>query len=288
MWRYRPHVPSRDRHVATSIAFGVLVGGALTLLLLTVLRTGERPYATPPTSPNIRSPALEAAVTGDAASPQDHRVWAHAADGSVLRWDACRPLEFVISRRHLDDERRADVAEAVRRLREASGLELVVVGETDEVPRADRPLITPTDRGWAWAPVLIGWVEPRETDLPLLMVDRGVALPVAVRDREREAFVTGQIALNAARTDLRSGFADRRDAWGSTLLHELGHLIGLDHVDDPRQLMSEAPGSGPVVLGAGDLAGFERIGAAAGCRAAPSATVGRDISPSSAWGPLGR
>jgi hypothetical protein len=283
VWRYRPRVPSRDRPVATSIAFGVLIGGALTLLLLTTLRAGDAPYVTPPSSPAIRSPALEAAVTDAATSPQDHRVWARAQDGSVLRWDACRPLELVVSRHRLDDERRADVAEAVRRLREASGLQLVVVGETDEVPRADRPLIMALDRGWAWAPVLIGWVEPRETDLPLLMIDRGVALPVAVRDGEREAFVTGQIALNAARTDLRSGFADRSDAWGSTLLHELGHLVGLDHVDDPRQLMSAAPGSGPVVFGAGDLAGFARIGAPAGCRPAPSAAAGRDIAPSSAW-----
>lgn len=288
MWRYRPCVPSRDRPVATSIAFGVLVGGALTLLLLTVLRAGDGPYATRPSSPAIRSPALEAPVTGDAAAPQDHRVWARAQDGSVLRWDACRPLELVVSRHHLDDERRADVAEAVHRLREASGLELVVVGETEEKPRGDRSLVTMTDRGWTWAPILIGWVRPHETDLPLLMIDRGVALPIAVRDGGREAFVTGQIALNAARTDLRSGFADRSDAWGSTLLHELGHLIGLDHVDDPRQLMSAAPGAGPVVFGAGDLAGFERIGAPAGCRPAPSPEAGRDIAPSSAWATSGR
>lgn len=261
----------------------MLVGGALTLLLLTTLRAGDAPYVTPLPMQASHVPEQGSRVPDAEHSVEGHRVWAHAADGSVLRWDACRPLELVISRRHLDDERRADVAEAVRRLREASGLELVVVGETDEVPRADRPLITSTDRGWNWAPVLIGWVEPRETDLPLLLVDRGVALPVAVRDGEREAFVTGQIALNAARTDLRSGFADRSDAWGSTLLHELGHLIGLDHVDDPRQLMSAAPGSGPVVFGDGDRAGFERIGAAAGCRPAPSATTGRDIAPSSAW-----
>jgi len=288
VWRYRPCVPSRDRPLATSIAFGVLVGGALTLLLLNVLRADEEPYVTSPSSPAIRSPALEATATETATSPPGHSVWALAQDGSVLRWDACRPLELVVSRHHLDDERRADVAEAVRRLREASGLELVIVGETEEIPRGDRSLVTMTDRGWAWAPVLIGWVEPRETDLPLLMIDRGVALPIAVRDGDREAFVTGQVALNAARTDLRPGFADRSDAWGSTLLHELGHLIGLDHVDDPRQLMSVAPGAGPVAFGAGDLAGFERLGAPAGCRPAPSPESGRDIAPSSAWATSGR
>jgi hypothetical protein len=36
---------------------------------------------------------------------------------------------------------------------------------------------------------------------------------------------------------------DREHSWGATLLHELGHLVGLAHVDDPDQLMSTYPGS---------------------------------------------
>jgi len=274
-------VPSRNHPVASSVAFGVLVGGAITVLALTTLRADDAPYVTMPSESLSHSPAAQAGE--ESAGAVGHRVWGHAADGSALRWDPCQPIELVVSRHRLDEARRADVAEAVHRLREASGLPLVIVGESDEIPRRDRPLISATTEGWAWAPVLIGWVEPHETDLPLLMVDRGVALPVAVRDGEREAFVTGQVVLNAARTDLRPGFDDRRDAWGSTLLHELGHLIGLDHVDDLDQLMSTAPGTGPVAFGPGDLAGFARVGAAAGCRLAPSPTAGRDIPPSSAW-----
>ena len=91
--------------------------------------------------------------------------------------------------------------------------------------------------------------------------------------------MTGQVVLNAARTDLIDGFADRRDAIGATLLHELGHLLGLAHVEDVSQLMSTDPGSGPVVLCAGDLAGLRAIGAQSGCNPAPPAEAGRGLSP---------
>lgn len=163
-----------------------------------------------------------------------------------------------------------DLRQALALLAEASGLDLDLVGTTTERPDVDRPLAEPDGAGgWRWRPVLVAWEEPGVSGLPLTALDRGVAVPVAVRDGEREALVTGQVVLNARRTDLVPGFGDRRDAWGATLTHELGHLLGLAHVDDPRQLMATDPGSGPVELGAGDRAGLRAVGAAAGCLDVP-------------------
>ncbi|MGJ9411746.1 matrixin family metalloprotease [Aeromicrobium sp. CF4.19] len=44
----------------------------------------------------------------------------------------------------------------------------------------------------------------------------------------------------------------------AVLLHELAHLVGLDHVDDTDELMY--PTSGPLEWGPGDLAGLEALG----------------------------
>ena len=42
--------------------------------------------------------------------------------------------------------------------------------------------------------------------------------------------------------------------------HEFGHLVGLDHVDDPGELMAEV-NIGRTSYGPGDLEGLARLGA---------------------------
>jgi hypothetical protein len=94
-------------------------------------------------------------------------------------------------------------------------------------------------------------------------------VPVAVRHEGARTFVTGQVVLNVGRDDLVAGFGDRRDAWGATLVHELGHVVGLGHVDDVREIMATSPGQGPVRLGPGDRAGLAHVGGDSPCRSQP-------------------
>lgn len=204
-------------------------------------------------------------------------LWGSDGRGGALRWDGCAPVRFVLSTVDAPPQAEDDVRTALGMLAEASGLALVLEGTTEERPDADRPLVERSGDGWRWRPVLVAWARPGDTRLPLTALDRGIAVPVAVRDGDRAALVTGLVVINAARTDLVAGFGDRSDAVGATLLHELGHVLGLDHVDDVTQIMSEDPGSGPVRLGAGDLAGLRTVGAEAGCSPGPAPESGRGL-----------
>jgi hypothetical protein len=258
-------------------AAGLVLATAPVALLLVVLGAGDPDGADGPPAASAAAPAPTAPAPSAPAPSTDGWVpWAVDTTGAPVRWDPCTPIEVVLRPAGAPDGAEADLRAALDRLAAASGLDLRLVGTTDAAPSADGPLVERTDTGWRWAPVLVAWDLPGVGGMPLGPHDRGVAVPVAVRADGREAFVTGQVVLNAARTDLRPGFGDRAHAWGATLLHELGHLLGLDHVEDAAQLMAADPGSGPVALGAGDLAGLAAVGAAGGCVAAPPPTPGLD------------
>lgn len=196
-------------------------------------------------------------------------VWDHNDDGRPIRWDPCTPIDLVVATAGAPDGARDDLARAIDEVAAHSGLQLRVIGETDERPAARRDAYQPDRYGRRWAPVLVAWADPHENGLSLRDTDRGLAVPVAVGRPGARVYVTGQVVLNARRHDLRPGFGDRVDAWGSTLLHELAHLVGLAHVSGAEHLMAVHPGEGPVELSPGDRAGLAAIGADHGCLDVP-------------------
>jgi len=199
-----------------------------------------------------------------------YAVWDRNDDGLPIRWDPCSDVEVVVSPAGAPEGARDDLDEAIARLAARTGLSIRVVGDTEERPAADRSAFQPERYGdGRWAPVLVAWAEPHERGVPLRDIDRGLAVPVAVGAPGARVFVTGQVVLNVGRDDLRPGFDDRADSWGATLLHELAHLVGLAHVDDPDELMSVHPGTGPIAFGPGDRAGLAAVGAEHGCLVVP-------------------
>jgi hypothetical protein len=257
------------------LGVGALVAAVVTALAVRVVlgQPGELAAATVDPSEQ----ALGQGVV-QTQSEAGFAVWADTLDGGPLRWDPCRPLELVLALQGAPDGAEDEVREAAERLSAASGVPLRVIGTTEERPAGDRALVVRDGAGWRWNPVLVAWATPAEAEaarISLTPADRGVALPVAVRAAGREGYVTGQVVLNAARTDLVPGFGDRANAWGATLLHELAHLLGLAHVDLPGELMSVDPGRGPVAFGPGDLAGLAHVGAAGGCLTLPDPSAGR-------------
>ncbi|MCH1865062.1 matrixin family metalloprotease [Nocardioides sp. CFH 31398] len=168
------------------------------------------------------------------------------------RWDPCSPVEMVWNPTDAPEGALRDLRTAVDRVAEASGLDL----------RLDRPVSRPAYRTYGERsdqPVLVTWGEDGDGALWGRQADRGgAARPTyVVNARGQEVWVSGQITFDLsfdARLVEGFGTAVSRVA---VYMHEVAHLLGLDHVDDEMQLMH--PTSGALDLGAGDLAGLRRL-----------------------------
>ena len=189
--------------------------------------------------------------------------------GRPARWDPCTPIRYVVNPAWIPHAGRADLAEALRRIADASGLRFVDEGDTDELPARTRAAYQPDRYGQRWAPLLVAWVPSESTDLGLGNGVQGVSMAVAVPGRAGPSLVSGQVALDASRR-LAAGFGPGTTD-GEVLLHELAHAIGLGHVLDPTQVMYPQATSSESQFGAGDRAGLRALGAAAGCHPAPKA-----------------
>jgi hypothetical protein len=206
-----------------------------------------------------------AAPEGD---PTQHGFLDLRIDGSPLRWNPCETIHYVINPSGAPEGSVEDVHEAIRRVSRATGIAFAYDGLTDELPTRTRLPIQRDRYGERWAPVLIAWVDPDETDISF---DREGHQAAAVASPSRpltgeEIFVSGYVALNAEDPN-PPGFG-WPGAQGPVLLHELGHIMGLAHVREPGEIM-EKSGGGVTDYGPGDLEGLRKLGRDAGCLTTP-------------------
>ena len=185
--------------------------------------------------------------------------------GTPTRWNPCQPIHYVVNASLAPPGSIADVHEAVRRISAATGITFVYEGTTDEEASIYREDFQPDRYGPRWAPVLIAWADPDDSDIPFVRGNRvaaGVAVPDIPSTRFEDVYVSGWIAINA--DDPNPPGFDLPGEQGPVILHELGHLMGLGHVRTVGELMNPS-GGGVTDLAAGDREGLRELGAAGGC-----------------------
>jgi len=171
-----------------------------------------------------------------------------------------RPIHYVIRQQGQPAGGAKIVTDAVKRVSQATGLRFVYDGTTTEAPSPQRPSYQPKRYGDRWAPVLISWVTPNENpDFAADVTGEGGSSPVGFPNRP-SGYVTGAVELDVGQI---SGILKRprgNQVVRAIVLHELGHLVGLDHVTAANQLMYPQTRPGVTDFGAGDLTGLAALG----------------------------
>lgn len=180
-----------------------------------------------------------------------HAFIATRSDGTPVTWSPCEPIRYVIDPRTEPPEGRAAIDESIAMIEELTGLDFVFEGEVDEPAPgpAGRTRRDPGRYGDDWSPVLFSWSDPSEE--PDLRGALGIAYSQDVEATTGErVWVTGHITLDgSAMGELSRGRLTR------TIVHEIGHLVGLAHVSDPSQLMYDTA-TDTLIVGDGDRTGF--------------------------------
>jgi hypothetical protein len=172
-----------------------------------------------------------------------------------VAWDPCRPIEYYVNDA-LEPRRAAGlITEAVAEISDATGLRFRHLGSTSRQPWKQPQELRPAPE-----PVVISWVTPE--DMPELS-GRTAGGAGSRWDRDEATqeshYVTGQMVLDAPQLRRILRQPDGRARARAIVLHELGHLVGLLHVDDPGELMHRED-VGRLELGPGDLEGLAALG----------------------------
>jgi hypothetical protein len=210
-------------------------------------KEASKPLGTPPPLPAATGPY-------EFENTQPHST-------KPITWDPCRPLRYVINPDGAPPGGVELIQDAVAKASAATGLQFQYEGTTTEKWTKDRQTYQPDRYGQEWAPALIAW--GTEQNVPgLAGYIAGLTAPYPMYDlkhQDRELFVTGDSILDAKDLGVMIA-AGQQDQVRAIIQHEIGHLVGLDHVADPNQLMYSE--SLPKVLdwGAGDLHGLHILG----------------------------
>jgi hypothetical protein len=176
-----------------------------------------------------------------------------------VAYDPCRPVHYVVRPDNAPLGSDQLIEQAIAKVSAATGLRFQNDGATSEAPSEHRKSYQDDRYGKRWAPVLISWSSPEESP--------GLAGKIAGLGGSGYAqtpghplvLVAGQVELDApALAEImhrQGGPAHVR----AIIMHELGHVVGLDHVDDPSQLMN-AENSGLTEFADGDRAGLAVLG----------------------------
>ena len=183
-----------------------------------------------------------------------------------MTWDPCLTIELVVNSAAAPDGSDTLLAEAVERVNAASGLHLHIAGPTTQVPRPAKSARDLTNGlpGSARAPVLLAWTTPDVVPgLKGSIVGLGGPVHRLGNSLDRDRYVGGSVDLDGPQLAeiLRrpNGHAQAR----AVVMHELAHLVGLTHVDNPTQVMVAANGTA-TEFAKGDLAGLAALGSV-GC-----------------------
>lgn len=205
------------------------------------------------------------ASTGTPAPLGDPRDFSYIST-SYARWNPCGTITYRVNTRNGPATALEDTQGAVRRIEQATGLDLEYLGHTDHIPQDSSAKGHPAD-----TQIVIAWASRAQSAMLHGDGVAGVGGPMGwggTVEEDGDEVLTwrrGTVVINSSFNWLTPGFGSGTTL-GKLLMHELGHVVGLGHAEGRPQVMyATLLRDYPTAWGAGDLTGLHSLGAAKGC-----------------------
>ena len=232
---------------------------------------------------------MASAISAPAAAPASASTLGYSVtktSAGTVRWNPCqRRVTYRVNASLAGSSSAArvaavaDVRGAFARLSKATGITFVYLGGSTRIPTGSTWKNSTGD-----AEITVAWVNQRSSTRRSSLLLRSSSggytaatggfaswsWPSYSGVRSGTAIMRGYVVVNSAMNSrFRSGFGSGTTR-GEMLLHELGHVVGLNHVSSSSQLMY------PVLIArtvasykTGDLRGLSVVGRPAGCVSVP-------------------
>lgn len=182
---------------------------------------------------------------------------------SPVRYDPCRSWRYVVREDNMPAGALVLIKQAFAEISRASGVAFEYEGSTTEGPSDTRASFQRKVYGDRWAPILITWAGKDENpDFSNDVLGEGGSTGIRLGAAREYYFVTGSVQLDSVKLGDILNQLNGVPFVYAVILHELGHVVGLGHVDDSSQLMYPESRFGVSGFRDGDLTGLAVLGAA--------------------------
>ena len=182
------------------------------------------------------------------------------APSRPVAFNPCRAIQLEVNDAGAPAPADALLREALDTVSEASGLEFRIVGDSSQSPPEHRLASATAGFPQRRRPALVAWTTPAvDPGLQGDVAGLGGSRPLRDQVSGQLYYATGEVSLDAPDLTLMLAQRNGRELVRAVIVHELGHLVGLAHVQDPAELMY-AHNVGQVDLGPGDRAGLRVLG----------------------------
>jgi hypothetical protein len=219
--------------------------GAIAVALVLLLAFVGVRCAIEPSAAGTTRPAETTSLPPEPPATGEHGFLDHTVSGDPVGWDSCQPIPYWIGRSNLPQGGEDLISWVLAEVTTISGQTFEFKGYTDTIPQDSTDY--PVDGAW------IGWATSTNTDAWQDHELNGSDPAVGMAATSRGDHIGSGWAM------LLLDYNPKADAEaGGVLRHEIGHLIGLDHVNAQDEVMY--PGGSGLTWGPGDRRGLWELG----------------------------